>query len=111
MPKKNAAAVELGRKGGKARAKNLTAKQLSKSARDAARARWGEIVYVLGALPRSIGPGRVLVHNNVKPARRACTRGFRAWIQKPDKKRLIICRCNWAGAKLPVTVHYRRGTK
>ena len=42
MPKKNAAAVQLGRKGGKARAKKLTAKQLSKIGRDAARARWGK---------------------------------------------------------------------
>ena len=43
-PKKNPAAVELGRlgglKGGKARAKNLTKKQRSDAARKAALARW-----------------------------------------------------------------------
>ena len=38
--KKNAAAVSLGRKGGKATAKKLTAKQRKESARKAALARW-----------------------------------------------------------------------
>jgi hypothetical protein len=66
-----------------------------------------EITYLRGALPRSLGPGLVLVHNHVKCARWSGTRGFRAWTQKPDKKRLIICRCSWAGAKLPVKIHYR----
>jgi hypothetical protein len=44
--KKNAAAVALGRlgglKGGKARARKLTAKQRTQSARRAARARWAK---------------------------------------------------------------------
>ena len=44
-PKKNPAAVALGRlgglKGGKARAKNLSAKRLKEIAQKAARARWG----------------------------------------------------------------------
>jgi len=43
-PEKNAAAVELGRrggqKGGRARAEKLTAEQRSEAARRAARARW-----------------------------------------------------------------------
>jgi hypothetical protein len=38
--KKNAAAVELGRRGGRATAKNLTAEQRKVSARLAAQARW-----------------------------------------------------------------------
>ena len=38
---KNKAAVELGRKGGKARAAKLTAEQRSKIARKAAASRWG----------------------------------------------------------------------
>jgi hypothetical protein len=38
--KKNAAAVELGRKGGKASAKKLTPEQRRESARRAAQARW-----------------------------------------------------------------------
>ena len=38
---KDKAAVELGRKGGKARAKNLTSKQRSEIAKKAAKVRWG----------------------------------------------------------------------
>lgn len=40
MSPKNPAAVALGRKGGEARAKNLTAAQRSDSARKAVEARW-----------------------------------------------------------------------
>jgi len=40
MPKKNPAAVALGRKGGKARLKTMTAEQRSESARKAVQARW-----------------------------------------------------------------------
>jgi len=40
MPKKNAAAVQLGRRGGKATAKKLSAQQRIESARRAAQARW-----------------------------------------------------------------------
>jgi hypothetical protein len=39
---KNKAAVELGRRGGKARAKSLTPDQRKKSARKAARSRWAK---------------------------------------------------------------------
>ena len=39
-PTKNAAAAELGRKGGRARAKTLTAKERSEIARMAAKKRW-----------------------------------------------------------------------
>jgi hypothetical protein len=46
MPAKNAAAAELGRrgglKGGKARAENMTARQRSIAARKAAKARWAK---------------------------------------------------------------------
>jgi hypothetical protein len=42
MAKKNPAAVALGRRGGKATAKNLTAEQRSESARNAAAARWAK---------------------------------------------------------------------
>jgi hypothetical protein len=41
-PEKDPAAVELGRRGGKARAKGLSAKERTASAKKAARARWGE---------------------------------------------------------------------
>ena len=40
MAKKNQAAVQLGRRGGKATAKKLTLEQRKASARKAARARW-----------------------------------------------------------------------
>jgi hypothetical protein len=39
---KDPAAVELGRRGGKARAKKLSKKRLSEIARRAARKRWGK---------------------------------------------------------------------
>jgi hypothetical protein len=42
MTPKNAAAVALGKRGGKARAKNLTAEQRSESARVASEARWAK---------------------------------------------------------------------
>jgi len=41
MTKKNQAAASLGKLGGKARAKNLTPEERAKSARKAAKARWG----------------------------------------------------------------------
>jgi len=40
MAKKDQAAVKLGRKGGKARAKKMTPEERSEGARKAARARW-----------------------------------------------------------------------
>jgi hypothetical protein len=40
--KKLAAAVELGKKGGEARAQNLSKEELSKIGKDAAAKRWGE---------------------------------------------------------------------
>jgi len=42
MPKKNAAAVELGRRGGKATARKLSAEERKQSASNAARARWAK---------------------------------------------------------------------
>jgi hypothetical protein len=42
MAKKNAAAVQLGRRGGKATAKKLSAEQRKASARRAAEARWNK---------------------------------------------------------------------
>jgi hypothetical protein len=42
MPRKNAAAVELGRRGGKATAQKLTLEERIESARRAAQARWAK---------------------------------------------------------------------
>lgn len=41
-PKKNEAAAALGRKGGAARAANMSSAKRSKAAKNAARARWGK---------------------------------------------------------------------
>ena len=42
MAKKNQAAAQLGKRGGRARAKKLTKEELSESARKAAQARWAK---------------------------------------------------------------------
>ena len=42
VPKKNPAAVELGRRGGKATARNLSAEERKQIATKAARARWAK---------------------------------------------------------------------
>ena len=55
------------------------------------------------ALPSEVPAGRVLVHNNVRPARRQATRGFRFWLDDPDP-RWEVCQCGWAH-ELPE--HYR----
>jgi hypothetical protein len=43
MKKKNAAAAELGRKGGKARAKKLSPEELSEQGRNAVQQRWKKV--------------------------------------------------------------------
>jgi hypothetical protein len=43
MSPKNSAAVELGRRGGKARAKNMSATERAEAARKAVAARWAKI--------------------------------------------------------------------
>jgi hypothetical protein len=45
--------------------------------------------------PDAIPPGWVVVHNNVRPARRLGVRGFRAWLAPPTD-RLAPCDCGWA---------------
>jgi hypothetical protein len=52
MSPKDAAAVALGRKGGQARAKNLTPDQRSAAARKAVEARWAKIDETLRALEK-----------------------------------------------------------
>jgi hypothetical protein len=50
----------------------------------------------LTALPETIPPGRVLVHNQVYPvAQDPGTRGSRYWLQPPSD-RLEVCDCGWA---------------
>ena len=47
--------------------------------------------------PGDLADDRVLVHNSVKPTRRA-------WTQAPDTKRLVVCDC---GRAPELGVHYR----
>jgi hypothetical protein len=62
--------------------------------------------YLSGFEPHSVGAGRVLVHNRVIPQPFLGVNGFRAWTQRRDNS-LLVCRCDWAGVKLPVNVHYK----
>jgi hypothetical protein len=57
----------------------------------------------LTTIPATTPPGRVVVHNHVRPTRRLGLRGFRAWLAVPDD-RLMRCPCAWA-PELPE--HYR----
>jgi len=57
-------------------------------------------------LPDAIPPGRILVHNSVRPAKRLGYRGFRAWLSFPEPK-CVICDCKWASN---LGKHYRVGT-
>lgn len=66
----------------------------------------GNARYLSGDKPHSVRAGRVLVHNHVNPQPVLGFNGFRAWTQRPDNT-LTVCRCDWAGVKLPVKVHYR----
>ncbi len=58
----------------------------------------------LSKLPDSVPRGMVLVHNHVRPTPRLGSRGFRAWLQRPDAKSLELCGCRWAAELGP---HYR----
>jgi hypothetical protein len=60
----------------------------------------------LTRLPAAVPPGRVLVHNTVRPARRLGTRGFRAWLEPPNES-LTVCDCCWAPE---LGVHFRKAS-
>jgi hypothetical protein len=60
----------------------------------------------ISELPDAIPPGRILVHNSVRPAKRMGYRGFRAWLSFPEPK-YVICDCKWASN---LGEHYRVGT-
>ena len=59
----------------------------------------------ISELPDAIPPGRILVHNSVRPAKRMGYRGFRAWLSFP-KPKYVICDCKWASN---LGEHYRVG--
>ena len=52
-------------------------------------------------VPRTIPPGRILVHNHVRPRGfpnvGVGQDGFRAWtdIPKPKEYRPVVCHCGW----------------
>ena len=50
----------------------------------------------LDEMPTEIPIGKILVHNNVVPARRIGTRGFRVWFASPDSNKYVVCDCDWA---------------
>jgi hypothetical protein len=59
-------------------------------------------------IPPAVPMGQVIAHNQVHPARRQGTRGFRFWLQRPATT-LTLCDCGWA-AKLPEHYRVRRRT-
>jgi hypothetical protein len=60
----------------------------------------------VSSVPKSLAPGRVLVHNHVLPQIWLGLNGFRAWTQRLDSH-LMPCPCKWAGADLHGLPHYR----
>jgi hypothetical protein len=61
----------------------------------------------LEEMPTAIPAGKILIHNNVVPARRINTRGFRIWFASPDSNKYVVCDCGWAPELGP---HYRINT-
>ena len=57
----------------------------------------------LSDVPKSVPPGKIVVHNNVRPTRQLGMRGFRAWLVEPSPQ-YEICPCEWAPG---LDVHYR----
>jgi hypothetical protein len=58
-----------------------------------------------GTVPKTIGRGRVLMHNHIKHDKYTpCgVNGFRAWTDSSPPQHFVLCECGWSG--LP---HYRR---
>ena len=57
----------------------------------------------LSDVPKSVPPGKIVVHNNVRPTRQLGMRGFRAWLVEPSPQ-YEVCPCEWAPG---LDVHYR----
>ena len=57
----------------------------------------------LSAVPRSAPPGKIVVHNSLRPTMRLGVRGFRAWLAEPSPD-YEACSCDWAPH---LSVHYR----
>src|ERR1700746_1448586 len=54
--------------------------------------------------------GRVIVHNNARPARVLGERGFRAWLQDYDAEHLEACDCQWGPPHFRVVVRNQKGS-
>ena len=55
------------------------------------------------SIPAVVPADKVLAHNNVAPAARNGTRGFRFWVTDTDP-RYEVCACDWAPE---LSEHYR----
>jgi hypothetical protein len=63
--------------------------------------------YCYNSLPRTVKPGRFLVHNHVRPVAMLGLNGFRAWTQE-GRKGLVRCRCDFGGCEnAELHEHYR----
>jgi len=60
----------------------------------------------LFSIPKSVLPGKIVVHNRVRPTMRLNARGFRAWLAEPSPGdyAVEVCPCGWAPH---LGVHYR----
>jgi hypothetical protein len=65
-----------------------------------------QVRYVTGIPRKPLPKGIVLVHNHRVPQRLLGLNGFRAWTQKRTRK-LVRCKCDWAGVDLRGLRHYR----
>lgn len=51
----------------------------------------------LKRIPKSIPPGKIIVHNHISPVARICgTRGSRFWLADAGDPRYELCPCKWA---------------
>ena len=57
----------------------------------------------LRSVPKSVPSGKIIVHNQVRPASPLNTNGFRAWSDEPSLE-YEVCPCKWAPE---LGVHYR----
>jgi hypothetical protein len=62
----------------------------------------------LEEMPTAVPAGKILVHNNVVPAKRIGSRGFRIWYVAPDSAKYVVCDCGWAAE---LGEHYRINTE
>ena len=60
-------------------------------------------------MPAVVPAGKLLVHNNVVPAKRIGSRGFRIWyVSAANSGEYVVCDCGWAPE---LGAHYRINTE